>query len=407
MISGYFRARMAPPLETQPPTIAPDYLERVRGLAPLIAASADAIERERRLPPDLVSAMRQADFFRMLLPRPFGGAELDPPTFVRVIEAIAKLDGSTAWILGQTAVTAMVAARLDPEAAWQIWRDPGAVLAWGPSTNSRAVPVEGGFRVSGTFAFASGCRHATWLGGDCTLADADGTILRTPDGKPEMRRVLFPIARAQMHDIWHVIGLRGTASDGYTVTDLFVPANLTVARIDDPAALRYFAPLYAVSAYSMFACGFAALAVGLARSLLDSFVAVALEKTPRGYKNRLREDAVTQSDLGYAEARLRAARVYLMSALDDAWRGAQGAGAVTLDERMAIRLAATYAIRQAKDVAAWAYEAAGTTAVFAANPFERRFRDIHTVAQQLQGRKSHYQTVGQYLLGIETELGWV
>jgi len=117
MISGYFRARMAPPLETQPPTIAPDYLERVRGLAPLIAASADAIERERRLPPDLVSAMKQADFFRMLLPRPFGGAELDPPTFVRVIEAIAKLDGSTAWILGQTAVTAMVAARLDPEAA--------------------------------------------------------------------------------------------------------------------------------------------------------------------------------------------------------------------------------------------------------------------------------------------------
>ncbi len=398
---------MTPPLETGPHAVPSDYLARVRALAPLIAASAEAIERERRLPEELVAAMKQADLFRMLLPRPFGGAELDPPSFVRVIEAIAGHDGSTAWILGQIAVTAMVAARLDPQAAWQIWRDPGAVLAWGPSTNARAVPVEGGYRVNGTFAFASGCRHATWLGGDCTLAAADGAILRTPDGKPEMRRVLFPIARADMQDIWQVIGLRGTASDGYTVTDLFVPANLTVARIDDPAALRYFAPLYAVSAYSMFACGFAALAIGIARSLLDSFVALALEKTPRGYKNRLREDGVTQSDLGQAEARLRAARMYLMGTLDEAWAEAQGSGTVTLDRRMAIRLASTYAIRQAREVAAWAYEAAGTTAVFTSSAFERRFRDINTAAQQLQGRKSHYQTAGQYLLGIETELGWV
>ena len=400
---------MTPPLETGPrdAAAAQDVLERVRALAPLIVDSAAAIERERRLPPALVAAMLEADLFRMLLPRPFGGAELDPPTFVRVIEAVAKLDGSTAWILCQTAVTAMIAARLEPDAAWQIWRDPHAVLAWGPSTDSRAVPVEGGYRVNGTFAFASGCRHATWLGGDCTLADAEGTVRRTPDGKPEMRRVLFPITRAEMHDIWQVIGLRGTASDGYTVTDLFVPTNLTVARIDDPAALRYFAPLYAVSAYSMFACGFAALALGLARSLLDSFVALALEKTPRGYKNRLREDAVTQSDVGHAEARLRAARMYLMGTLDEAWDEAVRSSAVSLDQRMAIRLAATYAIRQAKDVAAAAYEAAGTTAVFVSNPFERRFRDIHTVAQQLQGRKSHYQTVGQYLLGIDAELGWV
>jgi alkylation response protein AidB-like acyl-CoA dehydrogenase len=406
---GIFSIRMTPPLETEPRAAAAqsDPLARVRALLPLIADSADAIERDRRLPPALAAALLEADLFRMLLPRPFGGAELDPPTFVRVIEAIAKVDGSTAWILCQTSVTAMVAARLEPEAAWEIWRDPHAVLAWGPSANSRAVPVEGGFRVSGTFAFASGCRHATWLGGDCTLADADGTVRRGADGKPEMRRVLFPLARAEMHDIWQVIGLKGTASDGYTVTDLFVPANLSVARIDDPAALRYVAPLYAVSAYSMFACGFAALALGLARSLLDSFVALALEKTPRGYKNRLREDAVTQSDVGHAEARLRAARMYLMGTLEEAWDEALGTGTVSLDRRMAIRLAATYAIRQAKEVAASAYEAAGTSAVFIANPFERRFRDINTVAQQLQGRKSHYQTVGQYLLGIDAELGWV
>ncbi len=400
---------MTPPLEShanEAPSGA-DYLERVQALAPLIAQSSDAIERERRLPAGLVAGLKQADFFRMLLPRPFGGGEIDPLTFVRVIEAVAKIDASTAWILCQTAVTAMVAARLEPEAAWEIWRDPGAVLAWGPSTDSRAIPVEGGYRVTGTFAFASGCRHATWLGGDCTLAAADGTPVRTADGRQEQRRVLFPAQQAVMHDMWHVVGLKGTGSDGYTVTDLFVPQALTVTRIDDPAALRYRGRLYDMSAYSLFACGFAALALGVTRSLVDAFVDLAKDKTPRGYRNRLRDDAVTQAELGYAEARLRAARMYLIGTLAAAWDEAGRSGGVSLEARMAMRLAATYAIRQGKEVADTAFDAAGTTAVFVSNAFERRFRDIHTVAQQLQGRKAHYRTVGQYLLGLEGELGWV
>jgi alkylation response protein AidB-like acyl-CoA dehydrogenase len=386
---------------------ANDYLERVKALAPVIAGSVAAIERERRLPPALVAAIREADLFRMLLPRPFGGGEIDPPTFVHIIEAIAKIDGSTAWILCQTAVTAMTAARLEPDAAWEIWRDPHAVLAWGPSSDARAVAVEGGYRVSGTFAFASGCWYASWLGGDCTVTGPDGTPARLADGKPETRRVLFPAARAAMRDIWHVIGLKGTGSDGYTVTDLFVPHALTVSRIDAPSERRYSGRLYDVSLYSMFACGFGALALGLARSLLDSYVALANEKTPRGYKHRLRDDAVTQAEIGYAEARLRSARIYLMATLGTAWEGTLGRGEVTLEDRMAIRLAATYAIRQAKEVADTAFDAAGTTAIFVSNPFERRFRDIHTVAQQLQGRKVHFQTVGQYLLGMEVEHGWL
>ena len=301
----------------------------------------------------------------------------------------------------------MIAARIAPEAAHEIWRDPHAILAWGPSTDARAVAVDDGFRVTGSFAFASGCWYATWFGGDCTVCGPDGTPRRAANGKPETRRVLFPAERAVMRDVWNVVGLKGTGSDGYSVTDLFVPHEFSVARIDDPAERRYFGRLYALSAYSMFACGFAALALGVARSLLDSFIALAMEKTPRGYKSALRDDGPTQSDLGFAEARLRAARMYLMGTLAEAWEEAHRDGEVSLDRRMAIRLAATYAIRQSKEVADTAFDAAGTTAVFVSNAFERRFRDIHTVAQQLQGRKSHYQTVGQYLLGLDSELGWV
>ena len=384
-----------------------DFLLRARTLRPLIENAADEIERTRRIPAALVAALKEADLFRMLLPRELGGAELDPPTYVRVIETIAQADASTAWILGQTSVTAMVAARLPLHAAREMWREPGTILAWGPSTDSRAVPVEGGFRVSGSFAFASGCWLANWLGGDCAVVEADGTPRRGPDGKALTRRVLFPAAQANMRDIWQVVGLRGTGSDGYTVTDLFVPQDFTISRIDDPAERRLKTPLYALSGYNMFAAGFGALALGVARSLVSSFIALAKEKTPRGFRTSLRDDGPIQYELGHAEARLRAARAFLMEAVDDAWHEALRDNALSLDARMAVRLAATHAIREAKDVADVAYDAAGTTAIFTANDFERRFRDIHTVAQQLQGRKSHFRTVGQHLLGLETDLGWI
>ncbi len=400
---------MTPPPPRESPNEAPpaDFVARARSLRPLIESAADEIERTRRLPQNLVAAMKEADLFRMLLPRELGGAELDPPTYVRVIETIAQVDASPAWILGQTAVTAMIAARLPLHAAREMWRDPGTVLAWGPSTDSRAVACEGGYRVTGSFAFASGCWIANWLGGDCAVVEADGAPRRIGDGRQVTRRVLFPAAQAKMRDIWQVVGLKGTGSDGYTVTDLFVPEDFTVARIDEPSERRVTTPLYALSAYNMFASGFGALALGVARSLVDSFVALAREKTPRGFRTSLRDDGPTQYELGHAEARLRAARAFLMGAVDDAWSEALRHNDLSLDARMAIRLASTFAIREAKDVADIAYDAAGTTAIFTSNPFERRWRDIHTVAQQLQGRKSHFRTVGQHLFGLETDLGWI
>jgi alkylation response protein AidB-like acyl-CoA dehydrogenase len=397
---------MTPPLES--PLAAPgaDYVARAAALGPLIAASGDEIERTRRLPHALVTAMKEAGLFRMLLPRVYGGGEIDPLSFVHIIEAIAKLDASTAWVLCQTSVCAMIAARLPADAARTMFGDPGSILSWGPSSDSRAVAVSGGYRVSGTFSFASGCWYATWLGGDCAIYDGD-TVRRQANGRPETRRALFRAGDVAMRDIWNVIGLRGTGSDGYVVKDLFVPEEYTVARLDDPADRRIMGELYALTPYNMFASGFAGLAVGVARSLVEAFIALAKEKTPRGYKTTLRDDGPTQMELGYAEARLRAARTYLFAAVADAWGEAQRTNALSLDTRMAVRLAVTYAIRQAKDVADTIYDAAGTTAVFASSPFERRMRDIHAVALQLQGRKSHFATVGQHLMGIETELGWI
>ena len=146
---------------------------------PLIEASAAEGERARRLPEPLVAALLDAGLYRLLLPRSLDGAELDPATFVRVLEQVSRADASTAWCLCQAAGCTMISGYVAPAVAREIFGDRRAVLAWGPSPDGRAVPVDGGYRVSGTWSFASGCRQATWLGGQCTIHEPDGTPRQT------------------------------------------------------------------------------------------------------------------------------------------------------------------------------------------------------------------------------------
>jgi indole-3-acetate monooxygenase len=401
----------APPLEagsdrrSDAPSI--DYLGRVAALAPLIASSIERIERERRLPQPLVDAMLEAGLFRLLVPRPLDGGEIDPVGYLRVIEAVAQLDASTAWCLCQTAVCGMVGAYLAPEAAWEIFgRDPRAVLAWGSGPGGRALPVEGGYRVNGTWPFASGGHHATWLGGHCLVLQPDGTPGVAANGAPLVRTMLFPAAEVAMTDNWNVIGLKGTGSDTYSVKDAFVAAAHSLGR-DDPADRRRNTPLYRLRTDNMFSSGFASLALGVARGMLEALVVLAKEKSPRGLKHTMRESATVQSEIAELEARLRATRHYLLGTLAEVWDAIGKTDQLTMDHRMAIRLASSRTIHESRDVANACYHAAGATAIFTGNPFERRLRDMNAIAQQLQGRRAHYETVGRYLLGLEPDTAFL
>jgi len=382
-----------------------DYVARAEALVPRIGAAADEIERERRLPGHLLAALHDAGFFRLLLPRSLGGAEIDPLTFARVVKTVAMADGSTAWCLCQNTVCSIVAAWLPVESARAIFAAPDAVLAWGPGP-ARAAATQGGYRVTGRWSFASGCRHATWLGAHCPVFDADGRQRLGAAGAPIELTVLFPVGAAPMTDIWQVVGLRGTASDAYAVEDLFVPEAFTLIR-DIPETRREAGPLYAMSTHLLFAAGFASVALGLARGLLDALLALASEKTPRGYRTRLAESALAQAEIATAEARWRGAHMYLMGTLAETWRDVERTNRLDPDQRMALRLAATHTILEAVAVADAAYHAAGATAIFERNPFERRLRDIHTVAQQVQARRAHYENVGRHLLGFATDSQFV
>ena len=379
-----------------------DYLRWAQELGPELETAAEEIERRRELPEVIVEALIDRGLFRLLLARAFGGAELRPAAYVAVIEEVAKHDASVAWCLGQACGCTMTAAYLDPEVAREIFDGKRGIVAWGPPGPAEARAVPGGYRLTGTWSFASGSHHATWLGAHVVILDTGGTPQLRPDGSPVMRTLLFPKASAKFTDIWHVLGLRGTGSDSYTVTDLFVPEKCTVLR-DTAAKPRQPGLLYAFSSSNMYASGFAGVALGIARSTLDAFVELARDKIPRGAKRTLRDNNVVQAQVSQSEARLCAARSFLLGSLDEIWRDVGRSRRLTMDHNTTIRLASTWAIHQAREVVDAAYHAAGATAIFESNPFERRFRDIHTVVQQYQGRQAHFETVGQALLGLEPE----
>jgi alkylation response protein AidB-like acyl-CoA dehydrogenase len=390
-----------------PSDIQPGILDRARSLAPQIAALAAEIERDRRLPAPLLDALHQARLFRLMLPRSQDGLETDPVTFFHVVEAIATADASTAWCLSQAGGCATAAAYLDPNVARRIFGAPRAVLAWGPGPKAKAVAVEGGYRVTGTWAFASGGRHATWLGAHCPIFEADGRPRLNEEGLQVQRTMLVPAGVVEWTEIWNVVGLRGTASDQFALTDHFVRHDHSITR-DFLKECREPGPLYRMPALTCYELGFAGVALGLARASLDVFVDVARNKVPRGMKSVIRDNAVFQAGAAQAEVRVRAARAFLLQSAQQVWNEvSQPDGALTLDHRMTLRMASTHAIHAARDAVDFAYNAAGTTAIFESHPLERRFRDMHTVTQQLQGRLSHFETVGAYLLGGEPDLTFV
>ncbi len=379
-----------------------DCVARARALAPLIESASDRIEAERKIPDDVLAALHDARMFRMLIPRSCGGDEVTPMAFFGAIEAIAKADASVAWCLGQGSGVSMAAAYLKPEVARDIFGDARAVAASGSSNIiAKAVAVEGGYRVTGAWKYASGNRHAAWFGGHCIVHEADGTPRLGADGKPIDRTMLFPKASATTTDVWQVVGLKGTGSDDYAVRDLFVPLDYAFTR-ESAADRREQGPLYRFSIFNMFGIGFAGVALGIARTTLDAFVALAQEKTPFGGAKLLRDSAVIQSHVGLG--RDEAARRARLPAADDCrslWETASSGTTFTLDQRVMLRATTCYAINLAREVVDAVYHAAGATAIFESNPFERRFRDINTVTQQAQASLTNFEVMGQSLLGLQ------
>lgn len=387
-------------LERQVAMSGADPVARARALIPLLEAAGPAIEQGKELVPDVVAALLDNGFLRLLLPRSIGGGDISLPDFAEICEAIAIGDASTAWGVCQGNVSAMTAsAYLAPEVVESLFGDRRAALAWGARhSRAKAVIVEGGYRVTGAWDFASGNRHCTLLGAHMPAVHQDGSPRLSPEGKPEDVTVLFPRGQARVTPEWNSLGLRGTGSDLYEVSDLFIPDHHACVR-DRFELRRDQRPVTAITSHLCYATGFSATALGVARGLLNRYVSLARGKTARAGAQPMAENHCVQSEIAQLEATLRGCRMYLLGTVREAWAEAVARGALAMETREALRLATTTVMRQATDVSVACYRAGGTTAILESNEFERRFRDAMSVSQHLQATPWHLETVGRFLLG--------
>jgi indole-3-acetate monooxygenase len=381
-------------------------LARARNLIPLLRSAAGRIDAERELPADVLDAMHEARLFKLLLPRSYGGGELRPVDYIKCVEAVAEGDASAAWCMNQGSGCSMASAYVSPTVATEVWGHDRDVLAWGQGPGAKAIRTEGGWTVTGTWSFASGSRHATWLGAQCPCVEADGSPIKHAGGEVWSRTFLFPRGQAKIDDVWQVMGLRGTGSDNYTIKDLFVDDAHAMTREFEPERCQP-GSLYSFQAMQLYAGGFASVALGVSRAMLDSAIELVKTKSQAWSADKLRDNHAVQYIIAYADAAWKAARARLHQVFEEAWDDVITTGVLSLDHKIEIRQAATYAIHVAREVCHQIYHEAGSTAIFDNMPFERRLRDMNAVSQQTQGRRTHLETVGCYMLGGSPEMRWL
>jgi alkylation response protein AidB-like acyl-CoA dehydrogenase len=373
-------------------------LDVARSLAPQIRSYAEEIEAERELPRSLFELLADAGMFHMALPRSLGCPEIDLPTYIQVIEELGKADASTAWVINQGGIFATYASRMPTKAAREIWIDtPRSVVSNTPAATAQAVVVPGGFRVTGRQGFSTGCRHASWVAAHAQVIE-HGAPRRLDSGELETRYLFVPVAEAEHLDTWHVRGMRGTGTHHFAVHDVYVPTERSVLAAAAPALES--GPLYQIPRTLLFASGDASVALGVGRAALTTFYELAGSKSPRAMRGLLRDQPMVQTDMGLAEAHLRAGRAFLSEAARELWDAVSTTGTMSLDQRAALRIAATHAIHLAVQVVDTVYHAAGATSIYEEHPLQRAFQDIHVISQHMQARRTHYELVGRYWMGL-------
>jgi alkylation response protein AidB-like acyl-CoA dehydrogenase len=366
-----------------------------RELAPAILAAEDELENNRRMPPELVDALWEAGVFRMFTPAEVGGLEVDLLEWLELIEELSRLNGSVGWNAfiqaGQTALEPDVMRRILAEGRYITG---GAVGRAG----GRAVQVDGGYRITGRWPFASGAPHATHLSGRSLVYDDAGEPVIDPAlGVQSQIIAVFPQADVTIHDTWDGLGLRGTQSVDYEVQDVFVPDEFVGETLQGP----YTGPLYRGIYFLLL--GHSMHALGIARRALESYVEIvqrAQAKTPHGStrQSRLGRQQAHKLAIAKAESLVRAGRAFTLDAATRAWEQAVRGEDVDYHLRVLMAQSMILTAQWCKEAVGYLFEQAGTSAVIRGTPLERCYRDIVTAAQHTLVVETSYETIGEYYL---------
>lgn len=361
---------------------------RLRELSGTVAQERPAFDAAGRLPEDLYGELAAMGLFRLWLPAALGGPELSALDFMDVVEEAAALEGAIGWLVGNGGGMARAGAFLPVDSAREIFADPQAFVVSATGAVGRAIPVAGGYRVTGRWPFGSGAPHATWFSPVCEV-DESG------QGSGQLIFPFAPRADVILHDNWQVSGLCATGSVDFELRDVFVPDRFVHAYQPEPTQPG---TLYRLPTSSIYTWTVATVPLGLARGALAEFVRLAVHKKRRGDAIPLAERELVQSEVGRIEARLCAARAFLQQAMTDLL-DAVAAGSDAVPARVRFRLACTLASETAVGAIDRLTELAGAVAIFRSCPLERYERDVRAAAKHIAMSPASYITGGKLVLG--------
>jgi alkylation response protein AidB-like acyl-CoA dehydrogenase len=381
---------------------AASLLDTVRGLEPIIREHAPVAERERRLPAAVAHAMRDQGLFRMWRPKAFGGYETDPMTAFEVFEEVSRIDSAAGWTLQLSCGADAFGGWFPDQGAREIFGAADAILAGALFPPRQAVPVEGGYRVTGRTPFVSGVDHCSWVFGQAHIHE-NGAPRLGESGDPVTLITACPIGSATVVENWHTLGMRGTGSHDVMMCDVFVPEGHTalLVPLDSPGS-AYRGPLYRFTAWAAVAA-LSTVATGIARAAIDDLIELAATKSPSYTAKPLKDRGIVQAQIGRAEGALGAARAFLYQSLRETWNEAEKGRTIDMPHKTRLQLAATQAVTAAAEAVDLVQAAAGTTGIREERRFERHFRDVHTISQHGFISASRFESVGQLLLGVPVE----
>jgi alkylation response protein AidB-like acyl-CoA dehydrogenase len=362
-----------------------DRTDELLDILPAIAALADRTEQERRVPPESIEMLKRAGAFKILQPKRFGGAEADLKRFYDVTAAIGGACTSTGWVFGVCGSHQWVVAQFAERAQRDVWEDAPETLVSGTyAPTGTAIPVTGGYQLSGTWGFASGCDHTGWHFVGAAIEPA-------ANGTRETAFFLVPANDVTFKDTWFSSGLRGTGSKDAEIDGAFVPEHRVlrlrdILAMDTPGLRANSSALYRIPFFSVVPLGIVAPIVGATRRALDIFIASSRDRVPRGgamgNANKVADSPILQSKVAEALGMLDAVELLLQRDVAETMASADD-GTITVDLRIRNRRDYALAIRICLQTIESIYNSSGAAGMFVPNTVERIWRDVHASAKHV------------------------
>ncbi len=383
----------------QVPSQSPEALfAAISSAEPVLRAEAVGFDDARQLSDAAVAALRQSGVFRFAMPKAWGGPEHDPVTQLRAVEAVSRIDGAAGWCAMIGSDGAYVTAFLEDSLGREMYADLDASTVFVIGPGGRAVPAEGGYSVTGQWAFASGSPHAEWFALACLVLGESGMRMAQA-GLPELRVCVLHRSEVEVLDTWYTTGVRGSGSNDVAATSVFVPDKRTFSFNNGPILRE--GPLYAWR--MMFITNMSGVAIGIAQGAFDEVVALAQTRTT-ALRTPLREEPWFSASLGEAAALIGSARAFAESELSAVWNGLLEGSRPSGEMRARQRVSMTHAYDSCTRAVDLLYRVAGSSALYTRRSgLDRRLRDIHTISQHVAVGLKTYASAGRILAGLEPD----